>query len=171
MIALSVGMSTDIVTLSTLAKIRKQVNVDAGTYITGPILKSKFSQSIKYDGGYTGRSPKYQKWKQRKVGHNIPNVLSGKLKEYLPKDAAQRITATQNGGNVKLRPYWSAAGVYKSNGKVRKSGFLEKQRQEMEFMGSRQQQRLANHMRDSFLKQINDPKNARKRAIKRPKGA
>lgn len=170
MIALSVGMSTDLVTASTLGRIRRQVNRDAGAYIAGPILKSKFTQSIKYEGGYTGRSPQYQKWKQKKVGHTIPNVLSGRLKDYLPKDAAQRITATQNGGNVKLRPYWSAAGVRKSNGTIRKSGFLEKQRQEMEFMGSRQQQRLANHMADSFVKQINDPKNARKRAIKRPKG-
>jgi hypothetical protein len=172
MIQFSVGMTTDIVTNSTLAKIRRDVNREAGKYIaTGPILKSKFTQSVKYDGGYTGRSPKYQRWKLRKVGHNIPNVLSGKLKQLLPQDAANRVKATQNGGNVTLRPYWSGAGSYKSNGKVRTSGFRESQRQEFEHLGSRQQQRLANHMRDSFLKQINDPKNARKRAIKRPKGA
>lgn len=170
MIGLSVGMSTDLVTNATLAKIRRDVNREAGKYITGPLLQSKFSQSVKYDGGYTGRSPKYQRWKLRKVGHNIPNVLSGKLKQLLPQDAANRITATQNGGKVQLRPYWSAAGVYKSNGKVRRSGFTEKQRQEFEFIGRRQQQRLARHMENSFIEQINDPKNRRKRAVKVPKG-
>lgn len=54
--------------------------------------------------GYAPRSAKYTARKRRRVGHSIPLVLTGRLRDEIKKNV--KITATQHGGRIRSRGYF-----------------------------------------------------------------
>lgn len=171
-VQLSAKFQTDLVTAGTLNKIKRENNERTGKDIVQYVVPSKFTLSAysEFAGVVRKRNKNYRAWKQKKVGHEIPNVLTGQLKEtFRSGGPGIRITKTANGGRVIMRVYWAAAGRMKANGTLVKSGIRESQRQELEYVSPKQNDMLAKRQADRFVAAVNDPKNRRKRAVKRKK--
>ncbi len=153
-VQLSTKFETDLVPARALSRIRRDVNRAGGKHVVESQLPGKFKTSAyrDYPGVVRKRSQKYTAWKRKKVGHEIPNVLSGRMSGYLPANA--RITATANGGRVYLRNYFP---------------MREATRQEMEAVSDRGRDRMAAVMEREFVKQIHDPANRRKRSVRKGK--
>lgn len=170
MIQFSVSMDTDLVTNATLNRIRRNNNERTGKDIVQYVIPSKFRRTAysEFPGTVRPRSRNYARWKRNKVGHDIPNVLTGKLRESLKAEGeGVQITKTANSGKVRMRFYFAAAGRLKSNGQLVKTGARESQRQELEALNDRQRQMLVKRQEERFIQAINDPQNRRKRAVKR----
>ena len=171
-VQLAAKFTSDLVTAGTLNRIKRENNERTGDDIVQYVVPSKFTRSAysKFPGVVRRRNKNYRKWKERKVGHDIPNVLTGKLKEtFRAGGSGIRITRTANGGRVIMRVYWAAAGRLKSDGTLVKSGIRESQRQELEYVSPEQNDMLAKRQADRFVKAVNDPKNRRKRSLRKKK--
>ena len=169
-VQIAAKFTSDLVTAGTLNKIKRDNNERTGEDIIQYVQPTKFTRSAysKFPGVVRRRNKNYRRWKERKVGHDIPNVLTGKLKETFRKGGGgYRITRTANGGRVIFRVYWAAAGRYKSDGTLVKSGIRESQRQELEYVSPEQSDMLAKRQADRFVKAVNDPKNRRKRSLRK----
>ena len=168
-VQLAAKFTSDLVTAGTLTTIRRTVNRETGQYIVDKILPSKFTESIKYDipHVYQRRGQKYEARKRRRLGHATPWVYTGNAKRTIPQTA--RITATSNGGRVIVRAPWAGKAKTKKDGGFAKQGFQEFQRQELEAVGKRQLERLAARQQKVFTREINDPKNRRKRSLRKKK--
>lgn len=160
---LSVSMESDLVSPRELNGIRNRVNRNAGAYIVKNPLRTRFTKRLysELPGVAQRRSKKYEAMKRRRYGHDTPNVLTGKLKKDMP--ATAKITATSNGGKVKLRAYWAGQATKGPNGRVKRQGMKESQRQEFETLSNREKQELATSMEKDFTKQAFFP------AFRRPK--
>ena len=147
-VALGFRFSTDLVTARTHNKIMRTVNRETGEHIATKVTKKKFQKSAlrEYPGIVTPRGEKYNRRKQRKVGHTIPNVLSGRMREHVTSNS--RVTATRNGGRVMLRNYFPMQA---------------RQRQELEAMNQGDVARAQVHANNVWLREANKPKNRRKR--------
>lgn len=143
---LSIRLDSDLVTARTLNRIRRKVNEDAGDWIIDVVLPSKFTRGAYFEGTALPRTRKYRERKMRKVGHDIPLLLTGRMKSEVTSSAKR--TATANGGRVKLRNYFPMRG---------------EMRGELETLSPRQTERLARRMEREFERQVNDPANRRKR--------
>jgi hypothetical protein len=165
-VQLSAKFETDLVAPRTLATILREQNRATGRDIIRFVVRGKFSRSAysEHPGVVRRRSAKYAAWKSKRVGHDIPLVLTGALKAALSNEGQYaKITATRNGGRVYLRAPWSGAGKAKRGGGFTKQGFRESVRQELEAVSPRQRDMLAKRQEAYFEKAINDPKNRRKR--------
>jgi len=168
-VQLSMEMSSDLVTARTLNRIRRENNERVGKDIVQYVLPVKFTRQAytEYPGVVRPRRRDYAKSKRARVGHDIPNVLTGKLRDTLRAGGSgYKITRTAKGGKLKIRFYWAGAGRMEG-GRVIRSGARESQRQELEAVSDRQRDMLAKRMRDRFIAAVNDPANRRKRKIKR----
>lgn len=143
---LSINLTSDLVTKATLNRIRRAVNGDAGDWIIETVVPAKFTRSAYHEGTAQRRTRKYRERKMRKVGHDIPLVLTGRMRSEVTRSAKR--TATANGGRVKLRNYFPMSG---------------EMRGELETLSPRQTQRLARRMERQFEREVNDPANRRKR--------
>ena len=169
-VQLAAKFTSDLVTASTLNRIKRENNERTGEDVIQYVQPPKFTRAAysRFAGVVRKRNKNYRRWKQNKVGHDIPNVLTGKLKETFRKGGGgYRITRTANGVKVIFRVYWAAAGRYKSDGTLVKTGIRESQRQELEHVSDDQRDMLAKRQADRFVKAVNDPKNRRKRSLRK----
>lgn len=148
-------LTTDLVPKRTAARILRDVNRYVGSYIANTILPRKFSRQayLEYPDVIRRRSKRYAAYKRKRVGHDIPNVLTGKMHRYVHQES--RITATQHGGRVYIRNYFPMRAH---------------QRQELEVVSGRDKTRIAKEQETLFERLVNDPRFRRKRAVKRKKG-
>lgn len=164
-VTISASMETDLVPPRALNSIRREVNERSGKrLITGPV-KKRFEGDIPAEVHHQ-RSPKWNKFKQKKTGQAIDNVYRGTTKEYMPRTA--QVTATSSGGRLLLRVPWAGKAKKKRGGKgFAKQGMPEWQRQEFETLSAKEKQWTAGRMRDDFLDLIEHPKYQRKRPLRR----
>lgn len=165
-VAIQTSMTTNLVTARQLNTIRREINRATGQYIIDKVLPVKFTRSAYYEypGIVKRRSKGYTARKRKQVGHDIPWRLTGASARDIP--ASAQITATANGGRVKLRANWAGKATQKRGGKIARRGMRESQRQELEAVSQRQVERIARLQEKMFLAAINDPKNQRKRKLK-----
>lgn len=171
-VQLGMTFESDLVTARTLNRIRGENNERTGKDIVQYVLPAKFKTQAyaEYPGIVRPRQRKYARWKRAKVGHDIPNVLTGKLRDSLKAGrGGVRLTWTANGGRAYIRFYWASAGKM-VGGKLVKSGARASQRQEMEAVSDRQRDMLAKRQVERFTAAVNDPANRRKRAIRKARG-
>ena len=124
---LQVGFKFETSTLTARdeATVMRETNRHVGEYWRKQ-TKSKFQKSAysEFPGIVKPRTKKYRAFKLRKVGHDIPNKLSGLSEWMVP--AGAYVTATRNGGRIR----------YKAPPHIRK--WREAQRQEFEAVNDRQ---------------------------------
>lgn len=154
MMQLSVELTIDTMTKAMLRKALREVNRAAGNHIVDTVLRRKFTTQayMEYPGIVRNRGGRYTRRKQRQVGHNIPNVLTGRMKMSVLGLGGSRVTATANGGRVYIRNYFP---------------MREAQRQELEVMNNRDRKRIADFMGDELRRLSRKPEYQRKRRVKR----
>jgi len=148
-------LTSDLVTARGLNTIRREMNRDTGRYVVDTILSVKTTRSAYYEypGIVNPRTPAYARRKRAQVGHDIPNVLTGRTREFVPANA--RVTATANGGRVYLR------GPHP---------WREAQRQEWEAISARQRDRMAKRQERFFAAAIEKPEHRRRRRVRDAQG-
>jgi len=143
--------TSDLVTPRTHARIMRDINRDTGEYVRDTIVPRKFTRQayLEYPDVVRRRTKKYAERKTRQVGHDIPNVLTGRMRDEVP--ARSRVTATQHGGRVYIRNYFP---------------MRESTRQELEVMNKRDRDRIRARALRMYEKETNRPENRRKRRRK-----
>jgi hypothetical protein len=127
----SFRFTTDTVTVRNIPTIMRETNRATGEWVRNQVTKSKFQKSAysEFPGIVQQRSKKYRAWKMKKVGHDIPNKLTGLSEWMVP--AGAYVTATSSGGRIR----------YKAPPHIGK--WREAQRQEFEALSDRQRNRMA----------------------------
>jgi len=166
MLNLSVEFITTSVRPRQLAKIMLRINKEvAPAHIQKAVTPSRFKQSIFHElpGVAQKRSKRYERRKLRQYGHNLPNVLTGRLKEHFTSGAGVKPTGTQYGGKVTYRVYWAGQAKKKSGGRgFTRQGWRDANRAEFSTLSEREKLRLATAMEKDFQKQVNDAINLKK---------
>jgi hypothetical protein len=153
--ALQVGFKFEVDTLRPrdAATVMRETNRHVGEYYRKQ-TQSKFQKSAytEFPGIVQRRSKKYTAFKMRKVGHDIPNKLSGLSEWMVP--AGAYVTATSSGGRIR----------YKAPPHIKK--WREAQRQEFEAVSDRQRVGAAKTAETFFGNEIKKAKYRRKRRRK-----
>lgn len=169
-VQMSFNFTSDRVTARTLNRIRRENNERAGKDIVQYVIPGKFKQSAytEYPGVVRPRQKKYAAIKRKRVGHDIPNVLTGRLRDSLKASGdGTRVTATAGRGTVYIRVYWASKGKQLPNGKVIRSGIKESQRQELEAMSPQDLGLISRRMQERFIEEIKNPANVSNRTIRK----
>ena len=151
---ISYDFQTDVVNKRTHNRIIREANRKVGEFISNKVLPRKFSRHayLDYPGVVRRRSRDYQRRKRAKVGHDIPNVLTGAMRGYVLTDnVGNKITATRNGGRVYIRNYFPMPA---------------RQRLELEAINDRDRSNMATTAAKHWFHEIGLKKNQRKRRVK-----
>jgi len=150
---ISVELRSDLLTTRQHAKIMRDVNREIMERHRRLILRRHFEGTPETRAGgawdYAPRSLKYNRWKKRKVGHTIPLVLTGKLKQIVLTQS--KITATQHRSRLYVRGYFP---------------MKPELRDEIEAVSSQDAAALVKWAKKEYIDRANDPANRRKRRRK-----
>lgn len=168
---IQVGFQFDVTLLRKrdVPKLMNAANRFTGYAIRNYVTPKKFTMSAysEYPGIVRRRSTAYNRRKMRRVGHTIPNVLTGETKsKIIPMST---VTATSSGGRLVLRSPWSGKGKQKRDGTIVRQGWKEAQRQEHEAMNDRDRDRITREQERFVRVEMRKPEYQRKRSLRRSK--
>lgn len=108
MIALAITMESSLLTKRGHARLMRDLLREAMEEHRDRNLPKHFQRNADTAPGgaygYAARTAKYQKRKARQVGHQIPLVLTGRLRDTIQRNV--RITATQHRARLTTRGYF-----------------------------------------------------------------
>ncbi len=139
-VQLAVSVTGEIYTKRGHAKAMKAANRAVMYRVKNQFLWIHFDnvpETYPGSGGYRfkQRTEKYKRWKERKVGHQKPNVLSGRLRDTVLSSSV--ITATQHGSKLKAKGYFP---------------MTEERRRELEVISKKEQRILTKTFQQDYLK-------------------